>query len=246
MKADKILYPGTVWWMLLLLPAVFFGFYPTYFSKLGSPMDRLLHVHTFFMAVWVALAILQPLLIRYKKIRRHKTLGKLSYFIMAGALVTGYLTIRLSYQNRIEEVDTAEMAADPSKLAFIQEDMYISMIYLSWLACFYLLAIFNRRRMLYHATFMFAAVLTVLGPTLDRIIFRVYRYYGRGFDLFAEYAVFCLIDLLLAGLLFYQWRKGYNTKPVLISLAIYLSGQLAYMFLPQTQVWKKFVAIVLS
>lgn len=27
MKPDKILYPGTPWWLLLLIPAVFFGFY---------------------------------------------------------------------------------------------------------------------------------------------------------------------------------------------------------------------------
>lgn len=248
MKADKVLFPSITWWLLLLVPFVFFGFYPSYFSKLLSPMDSIFHVHAFFMGLWVTLAIVQPFLIHKKKIRMHRRLGKLSYLVMPLVLVTGYMVISQAYNARVEQA-IASAATSGTKaenlISNLQETIIIGIVYLFWLACFYGLAVINRRRMIAHATFMFAAILTLLGPTLDRLIFHIYDYFEIQFNLFAETAVFVFIDLLLLGLLWYQWRKSYKLKPVLTALIIYIVGQIAYFFLPPTEAWKSFVSFIL-
>ncbi len=250
MKADRILFPTFSWLLLLLIPFTFFGFYPSYFSKLFSPMANIFHVHAFFMSLWVIIAIVQPFLISRKKFRLHRFIGKLSYLLMPVVLITGWMVIRYSYYNRIQ-LDTLKAGSGLTPLdteAIInttKENIIIGIVYLTWLAIFYLLAVINRKRMVFHATYMCAAILTLLGPTVDRIIFQVYEYYGLTFNFFAEVAVFLLIDILLLALLWFQWRKGYSLKATIASLAIYIAGQLAYFFLPGTAAWKNFVAFVL-
>lgn len=243
MKADKILYPGISLWLLLLIPVILAGFYPTYLAKLPGSMGGIIHIHTLFMSCWLILAITQPMLIRKKKIRWHRTLGKLSYVVMPLVLFFGYMVIRFSYLGRIDRAGGT--GADIATLAFIKSELYIPIIYLAWLAVFYILAVSWRRRMIYHATFMFAAILTMLGPSVDRIIFQVYEYYDREFDLFAEVAVFVLIDILLLGLLYYHWRNNYPIRAAALALSIYLIGQLGYFLLPKTQGWQMFVTWIM-
>ncbi len=243
MKADKILYPGISVWLLLLIPVILVGFYPTYLAKLPGSMDVIIHIHTFFMSCWLVLAITQPILVRRKKIRWHRTLGKISYVIMPLVLFSGYLVIRFSYQARIDRAGGG--VVDAATLAFIKTDMYIPIIYLAWLAVFYTLAVIWRRRMIFHATFMFAAILTMLGPSVDRILMQLYQYFDREFDFFAETFVFILIDILLLGLLYYHWRKNYPVKAAVLALSIYFMGQLGYFLLPKTQGWQIFVTWIM-
>lgn len=251
MKAlNKILFPKIYWWLLLLLPFVFFGFYRSYFSKLFSSMPSIFHIHAFFMLLWVATAIVQPFLIKQKKTKLHKSIGKISYLLMPVVFITAYLVIRHSYTGFIEfETDkVAKGVSDPgtdSILTKAAANIMIGSVYLFWLMLFYTLAVINRKKILVHATYMFAAILTLLGPTVDRILFQVYDYYGMGFNLFAETAVFVLIDLLLFALLIYQRRKGNNVKTVATALLIYMAGQAAYFLLPKMAFWKLFVELIM-
>jgi hypothetical protein len=245
----KVLFPNIRWWFLLLVPVTFLGFYPSYFSKLSDTLS-VFHFHAIFMIVWIAIAITQPFLIRQKKIELHQRIGKISYVIMPLVFITAFLVIRHVYHNFIHD-ETEKVVGSISKLDEAEVNakaaayVMIGVVYLVWLIIFYFMAILNRKRKLFHATYMFAAVLTFLGPTVDRILYQVYQYLGIEFNLLAETAVFISIDLLLAGLIWYQWKKGYSVKAAFFSLFIYVSGQAAYFIVPKMEMWSLFLEFML-
>jgi hypothetical protein len=251
MKAiNKILFPHFNWWLLLLIPFTFFGFYSSYFAKLFSSMPDIIHLHAFFMLLWISMAITQPFLIKKNKLTIHRIVGKISYIIMPVVFVTGYFVIRHAYYSNILR-ETEKITGGFSSAGIIaitdiaKENTAIGLVYLFWLILFYILAVINRKKIINHATYMFAAILTLLGPTVDRILFQVYRYFGISFNLFAEVAVFLLIDLLLIALLVFQWKRGNSLNAVKVSLLIYITGQFIYFFLPKTEIWKDFVGLII-
>ncbi len=247
---NSILFPKFYWWLLLLLPLTLLGFFPTYFGKLPGALPTVFHLHAAFMLIWIAIAISQPFLIKWKKTGTHRRIGQISYFVMPLVIFTGYLIIRFGYNRSIERlhaaVDRGESSLSPAAIADISaQNSMIGIVYLVWLALFYLLAVRWRKKIIPHSTYMFAAMLTLLGPTVDRIIFQVYQYYGIGFNLFAETAVFVLIDLLLLLVAWYQWKRGKALRPVLTALTIYVFGQGAYFLLPRIEMWNRFVSLIM-
>jgi hypothetical protein len=247
---NKVLFPNLNWWLLLLVPFTILGFYPSYFSRLFEPIDNIYHVHAFFMSLWVLMAIVQPFLIHYKKISTHKLLGKISYVIMPLVFITGYLVIRHSYHLLISE-DTENLAKGISKRtieeipAHAASVMMLGSVYYLWLVIFYVLAVINRKKILFHATFMFAATITVLGPTVDRFLYNTFTHFKLDYNFYVENSVFIFIVLLLCGIGLYQWRKKYPITPALVSIAIYVSGIIAFFFLPGTWLWTSFLGLVL-
>jgi hypothetical protein len=114
--------------------------------------------------------------------------------------------------------------------------MLIGILYWLWLGIFYVLAIVKRKEVVSHATFMFAAILTLLGPTVDRIIIPVYVKNDWNIDFFIT--TFLLIDVLLISLLVHQWRKRIAVKAVITALSIYVAGQLVFYLFPRSYLWK--------
>ena len=108
-----------------------------------------------------------------------------------------------------------------------------------------MLAIINRKKMLPHATYMFAAILTILGPTVDRIIYQITTFFGGTFNVFVENAVFTVIILILSLLIIYQKVKETSVKPAVTALSVYVIGILSYHLLPQRIFWKSFIELVL-
>ena len=72
------------------------GFAPTYY--LGHwfhapPLTTTVHVHAAAFTAWLALLLSQTVLIRARKHRWHRTLGKVSVVVVAVMVVTGYMVI---------------------------------------------------------------------------------------------------------------------------------------------------------
>lgn len=237
----KILSPHIIIWIWLLVPLTVIGFWPSYFSTpVNSP--AIFHIHASFMILWIAMAILQPLLIYKKQTKLHKAIGKASYIIMPLVILAAWLMTRHSYFNVI----SSEMAALPEPKPTVVPDaikykagtyMRIGLLYGLSLAFFYVLAIVYRKRMAWHASFMFAAVLTLLGPTVDRILYTfIYSKHKLPVDGFI--VTFILIDIILLCLLVYQYRKVVNWKATLFALLFYVSWQVGFYVLPDIKMWK--------
>jgi hypothetical protein len=238
---NKILFPKISWWVWVLLPLTFFGFYPTYFSKLFTKLPSVFHVHAFFMLLWIIMVLVQPWLIFKKRTKIHKRIGRISYFLMPVVLFTAWLMIRHSYFNFMTDESakhaTAGKTIAAGELALdAAEYMRIGILYWLWLGIFYTLAIVNRKEVVSHATFMFAAILTLLGPTVDRIIIPIYVKNNWNIDFFIS--TFILIDVLLISLLIHQWRKQIAVKAVVLALSIYVVGQSVFYLFPRLYMWK--------
>ncbi len=228
-SALRVLFPGIVWWPVLLIPLVALAFYASYFSRLLSA-TALLHVHFSVLMVWVVLLIVQPFLILRNNLTAHRIAGRTSYFIIPAVVLTTWLVIARTAGTLMES------NAEPS--TFEKQAIFIPMIFLLWLVVLYVLAIVFRHRYVHHATYMFSSALTLLGPTLDRILFQIYKYYNVGFNVLAEFFTFAVIDAILLALLFYQFKKRYSLTAVIVSIVIYLAGQTAYVFLPSSAGWE--------
>ncbi len=82
--SKKINFDKAGYFIAILIPIVIVAFWPSYFSIL---FDHVItptfysHFHGIMMMIWIALLIVQPILIRKKKLKIHRLVGKMSYFV---------------------------------------------------------------------------------------------------------------------------------------------------------------------
>jgi hypothetical protein len=238
------------WWFLLLIPLVAFGFYPTYFAILQQPTPKLIHIHFALMAVWVIVLVVQPFLYRQKKLALHRRIGKFTYALVPAIVVTASLVIRNSY---FKNISAFEHPVDPGATPLSHADALkqsasfeaIAVLYLGWICVFYLLAIANRKKPSTHARFMIAAALTMLGPTVDRIVYWIVQDgYIAGF-LPIESISFILQFIILIFVLSSDHRNKRPTRTVAMSIAIYLGGQLLYFLFKDSGAWSGLLVLIM-
>lgn len=238
------------YWFLLLIPLVIAGFYKTYFAVFFEPTKAVIHFHFTVMALFVAMLIAQPFLIRYQKLRWHRILGKISYVLVPLVLLSGYLMIRFSYFRFLNDMNSkiqqgTVQLTGKEILREAAATQAIAFVYLGLLFLFYILAIYNRRNTHVHSRYMLATALTMLGPTVDRIIF-----FNTGLEKLAgfiriETIAFLIADIILATLLVMDYKNKRSTKALWICLIVFVTVQLMYFTLRKTSGWERFVSFVL-
>ena len=194
--------------------------------------------------------ITQPFLIKYKKLKLHRKLGKFSYILFPLVAISGFLLIRYSYYQILSNPEKrAELGVEnlneQQLLNFSASFQGIAVFYLFLFVGFYLLAIYNRRKSSVHARYMVASALTLLGPTVDRIIL-----FGFGIQLLPgaipiEAVAFFIADFILALLLYKDYKLGRPTKTLAICLAIFVTGQALYFNILQTNLWQHFMSFIM-
>lgn len=140
--------------------------------------------------------------------------------MMPVVFITAWFVIRHIYQVQIDKFRVEGISAGTpfsvietrSKVA---DYIAIKIVYLIWPVIFYTIAVINRKRMLFHATYMFAAILTLLGSTADRLIYFTLTGIGWKYNFIFQNFVFFFILFLLIVLMFYQHRKE-NTVNLLL------------------------------
>lgn len=246
MKKSYNVYYNLGYWFLLLIVLVIAGFYTSYFKVIFEPTDPLIHLHFTLMAIWIVMLIVQPFLIKYKKLSYHRLIGKLSYFVVPLVVLSSFFMIRFSY---FKEVEAARQQAPgvtmDTWLRMAADNTAIPFFYLGWFAVFYLLAVRNKRKSAIHARYMMATALTMLGPTVDRIlIFHFNLFESVGNLVFA--ITFLLIDLILLYLLYKDYKEQRSIKPLTTSLLIYIIGQGLFYTLPGTVAWQEFMLLIMK
>ena len=244
-------YNNLGYWFLLLILLVFGGFYTTYFSVFLQPTAPILHIHFILMALWIAMLIVQPFLIKYKKRATHRILGKISYILVPLTLITSFLVIRFTYY-RFSGKLQQEAALGVNKLnndQILNHAASVQALPLYWFlmfALFYILAVINRRKSAVHARYMVATALSLLGPTVDRIIYFVFNLEVLPGGIPIEAGAFLLADLLLALLIWKDYREQKKLKPLLISFSIYFIGQVLYFTVPGSGGWTNLVTFIMK
>lgn len=243
MQKTFIFYRNSGYWFLLLIPLVLVGFYPTYFAVLLRPTPSIIHLHFTFMAIWVTMLIVQPFLYKYKKLSLHATIGKISYVIVPLLLITAYFMIRFSYYRFIndmnQKISAGALQADHHQvLKEAANYEAIAFLYFMWLGTLYTLAVINRRPSAVHARYMVAAALTMLGPTVDRIVYNATKAEYLGGIIPTECVSFLIEDCILAFLLWKDYKNNRPAKTLMVSLTIFVLGQVIYFLVKKTDTWQ--------
>ncbi len=244
-------YQNLGYWFLSFIVLVFAGFYVTYFSVFLQPRASIFHIHFTLMTLWIGMLIAQPFLIKYKKLALHRMLGKVSYVLVPLVLGSAFLVIRYSYYHFIEDLHQ-KTAQGPDQLSsgqvLQQAAVYeaIAFLYLAWFTLFYGLAVYNRRKTPKHSRYMLATALTLLGPTVDRIMFFIFKL-EKLFGLIPiESVSFFIADAVLTVLLLKDYKNKRSTKTLWICLLIYLIGQTLYFTIPKTGFFANFVSFIMK
>ena len=197
------------YFMLILIPLIFAGFYKTYIKQIPNFSENInsyIHLHAFIATIWISMLIAQPFFILNKKFALHRTIGKLSYVV--------FPLLILSFVPQMIRIVHSE---NPENLFYPLADCILLIV-------FYSLAIYNRKTRSKHMRYMIATAIVFLGPTIGRIGPNLLGWSG----IFTQNVQYGIIYLILLSLILYDRnnRKKYN--PYLITLACFAIHQVVF------------------
>lgn len=214
-------YKNLGYFLLILVAFVAVGFYKPYFALIphfDAGITPLVQVHAILLMSFVALLVAQPLLIRYRRRALHKSLGKLSYFLMPLLVASCVGVIFKEYDEALARSASVETAL---------RSIFSDVAQLLLLVVFYLLAILNRRNVPAHMRYMIAVALIAAPAGIARVLgywFEVPRY-ASGL------ASNALLDIVLIALILFDRRNHLNYRPYMLVLPLFVLSHAAFAVL---------------
>jgi hypothetical protein len=202
-------YKNLGYFLILLVPLTLLGFYKTYFNQIPVFEDNIntfIHLHAIVASIWILMLIVQPLLIRNGKTKWHKQVGKMSYLI--------FPLLILSFIPQMIRISNSDM---PNFLFFPLADSIL-------LTLCYSLAIYYRKNPALHMRYMIGSALVFLGPTIGRIGPLIL---GIPTSL-TQNLLYAIIYMILAGLIYLDYKKGKKFKPYIIIFTTWVIHQIAF------------------
>jgi hypothetical protein len=221
---------------IAILVIVFLGFFKTYFGLFPSfnKVTTIQHIHGLLFVLWFLMLIVQPVLIKKRKYKWHRVIGKVSYFLVPMIVISIFFIAKELY-------DTSP-ATQSQKIA----TLYIPFYQIVDFVTLYILAIYYKKKISYHLRYMIATSLAVYGAALKRFFTNFLGVTGLNGFLYT----FIITDLILLGFIFYDRKHGKNPKPYVVSLIILLVSQFGFYFIRNTAFWQtvcgKFVELFYS
>lgn len=205
-------YKNSGYFMLLLIPLVILGFYKTYFSQFPDFNEKITmfhHLHAAIASVWILTLIIQPLLIRHRRYKIHKMIGKISYIIFP-VLILSFIPmmLRIIYSDH------------PVNLFFPIADCTL-------LILFYSLAVYNRKNTPKHMRYMIGAAIVFLGPTFGRIAPNLIGLSNK----VSQNTQYGIIYLILIGLILLDRKHSKNFRPYILILIAWGINQITFNIL---------------
>ena len=194
--------------LLIIIPLVFIGFYPSYFGlfpEFNDHIDALVHLHFLLSAVWIAIIIAQPLLIVNKKYTWHKLIGR-STFVIFPLWILSFLVMIY----KVIEKEAYDY------LVFPIGNMLILII-------LYFLAIKHRKTTAKHMRYMIASAIVLIDPTIGRWTFNIF-----GDDLIAMPITYSIMNLIVLGLIWMDKRNGKDYKSYVVALTCFIAYNIAF------------------
>lgn len=227
MKTAKLDYNNSWAWVIGLLIISFIAFWPSYYAVI-SESDFYIHFHAVTAILWFALLIVQPVLIKNRKLRLHRLFGKISYPV-AGLVI---ISIVLLAHSRIS-TSPQEFYAFRTYILYLQ----ISLAFV--FAVTYGLAIRYRKTKPVHARLMVATSFTFIDPVLARFI----GILSPELDINTQWLTFGIINIILIALSLID-RKNHKARWVFPGLLLlYLIIELPIYFdLTGLDWWQSFAA----
>lgn len=205
-------YKNTGNYFLILILFIALGFYYPYFSLFPQfkSVTTIVHVHAISLMLWALILITQPILIRYKKYKAHKIMGRFTYFLVPLIILTCFGVMRQQYYEGLERKLTS---AQSLKSLFVSLTQALSII------IFYALAIINvlKGNIAFHMRYMICLFLQFIPPTFGRTLgywlglSQVYTH-----TIAVSVGAFIIIMLIAA-----DKKRGADFTPYVIALSLY-------------------------
>lgn len=171
MKLEKSLYQRSYLYFIVFLLFMLWGFWFTYFTRIPDQENYRMHLHGAALILWCLMLIIQPWLIRAKRVNIHRKTGKFSYILVPFLLFSTIDLLNYKLQGK-----AVLSNSDNFFIALVLNALISFLI-------FYALAIFHKRKGTIHARYMLCTAFPLFTPITDRIISIHYS-----FSIFAELA----------------------------------------------------------
>lgn len=160
--SSKINFNKADYYFIIFLAIILLGFWDRYFSQLLAGLSdnaNYFHFHGIMALIWIAMLIVQPILIRRKKFELHRLIGKLSFIVMplliiSLLMVTHYLGILTNSELNFIDVTIGNNVGGGIGIILL----------------FYVIAMWNRHDVNIHARAMIATVIPFIDPALARLL----------------------------------------------------------------------------
>lgn len=215
MKLEKSLYQKSWLYFIVFFLFMVWGFWFTYFTRILDQENYRMHLHGAALILWCLMLIIQPYLIRAKKVKIHKKTGKISYLLVPFLLfsTTDLFKYRLQGKGVLSN-------SDNFSVALVLNALVVFLV-------LYGLAIYHKGKGPVHGRYMLCTAFPMFTPITDRIISIHFPSWLRHLPTIdgkpiAPIIGFALADLLLIGLCIWDWRshKRWNVFPVALLLLL--------------------------
>ena len=183
---SKIRFDKAGYYFIGLVALVLLGFWKSYFSLFFKDVTNdyafYFHFHATMVSLWVLMLIVQPILIRKKKLNVHRFIGKFSYAIMPLLLLSIILienyTGKLSPDAELTFTNYVNSLSDALKVLI-----------------FFVIAIWGRHNVSIHARAMVCTGIAFIGPALVRFLANVHI--PNGYIVYAVMICSLLVTLII-------------------------------------------------
>jgi len=227
----KIRFDKSGYYFIGLVVLAFLGFWATYFSKFFDGETRFnfyFHFHAAMVSLWILVLIVQPTLIRKKKLAIHKIIGKLTYVLMPLLFVSVILLTHSRLPEHITVINGENFYGPHLVVPF--KDLLI-------LGTAYIIAVVYRRDFNIHARAMVATGIVFIEPALFRFIF------SNHFVTEVMPAYFWTIGIvyaLLIGLMILERKQKRGRWVFPLVLGLYIIVHSIIIFGINTGAWETF------
>jgi hypothetical protein len=137
------------------------GFWPSYFARFFNGTANFtfyFHFHAAMLMLWICMLIVQPVLIRKKKLPLHRLIGKASYVLFPVMCISTILIIHQSHT--VDEENPGNILLGQSKNLFIFITGYV-------------IAIIYRHNIEVHIRGMIVTGIALIEPALTRLMLNI-------------------------------------------------------------------------
>jgi hypothetical protein len=212
-------------WFGGMLVVALVAFWPSYLSRLGAS-TAYTHLHALMATTWILMLIVQPTLMRIRRLAAHRMLGRVSYAVAPMVVVS----VVLLGHSRIAGLD-GPAYDQQTYLLYLQTSLA-----LLFAGC-YGAAVATRHTMALHARFMVCTAFTFIDPVVVRLLLWADAPPPWNY----QWLTFALTDLALLGLIVADRgaRKGQWVWPVM--LPVFVLAQLpAVLGMTRSGAWQAF------
>lgn len=221
-----------VFFVIILLVTIG-GFYQSYFGFFPDFVELpfIMHLHAISFLIWFALLIIQPMLIRKKKLAWHRVLGKFSYGVVAVILFTILAMTKFSYDRELAlHKSEAEILATLIR-PFVDAIYFVG---------FYLAAVLNAKKLFVHISFIIATSLVIVEPAMGRMV-PVIIASGKLWILMLMSVILYGIPLVLMVIEKIKFKRKMLTSPyLLIFVLMMFKDQILIPIGGESTLWHQF------